>query len=57
MDSVSTSNKTPNKSMIWLIAILVIAVIIAFLWWWNYRKYISTDDANLDSYRKVIHHS
>ena len=54
MDSVSTSNKTPNKSMIWLIAILVIAVIIAFLWWWNYRKYISTDDANLDSYRVSV---
>lgn len=33
MDSVSTSKKTSNKSMIWLIAILVIAVIIAFLWW------------------------
>ena len=54
MDSVSTSNKTPNKSMIWLIAILVIAVIIAFLWWWNYRKYISTNDANLDSYRVSV---
>lgn len=54
MDSVSTSKKTSNKSMIWLIAILVIAVIIAFLWWWNYRKYISTDDANLDSFRVSV---
>lgn len=37
--------------MVWLIIILAVAVIIAFLWWWNYRKYISTDDANIDSYR------
>ena len=22
--------------------------------WWNYRKYISTDDANLDSYRVSV---
>ncbi|WP_455637462.1 HlyD family secretion protein [Parabacteroides sp.] len=51
MDTVSPSKKAPNKSMVWLIVILVIAVIIAFAWWWNYRKYISTDDANLDSYR------
>lgn len=51
MDTVNRPKKTPNKSMIWLIAILVVAIVIAFLWWWNYRKYISTDDANLDSYR------
>lgn len=51
MDTVSPSKKTPNKSMVWLIIILAVAVIIAFLWWWNYRKYISTDDANIDSYR------
>lgn len=37
--------------MIWLIVMLTIAVIAAFAWWWNYRKYISTDDANLDSFR------
>lgn len=47
----STPKKTPNKSIIWLIVILPIAIVIAFLWWWNYRKYISTDDANLDSFR------
>lgn len=51
MDTVSPSKKTPNKSMVWLIVILAVAVIIAFLWWWNYRKYISTDDANINSYR------
>ena len=43
--------KKSNKSTIWLIIILVAAVAFAFIWWWNYRKYISTDDANLDSYR------
>lgn len=51
MDTASPSKKTPNKSLIGLIVILTVAVIAAFLWWWNYRKYISTDDANLDSFR------
>lgn len=51
MDTASPSKKTSNKGLIWLIVILVVAVIGAFLWWWNYRKYISTDDANLDSFR------
>lgn len=37
--------------MIWLIVILAISIAAAFAWWWNYRKYISTDDANLDSFR------
>lgn len=52
MDTTNPSNKkTPNKSVIWLVVLLPIAIVIAFLWWWNYRKYISTDDANLDSFR------
>lgn len=51
MDTVNPTKKTPNKSMVWLIVILIVAAGIAFLWWWNYRKYISTDDANLDSFR------
>lgn len=51
MDAANPSKKTSNKSLFWLIVILSVAVIIAFLWWWNYRKYISTDDANLDSFR------
>lgn len=52
MDTTNPSiKKTSNKSIIWLIVVLAIAVVAAFLWWWNYRKYISTDDANLDSYR------
>ena len=52
MDTTTpTNNKKPSKSIKWLVVILPIAVVIAFLWWWNYRKYISTDDANLDSFR------
>ncbi len=43
--------KKSNKSTLWLVLILVAAVVFAFIWWWNYRKYISTDDANLDTYR------
>ncbi|WP_455587853.1 HlyD family secretion protein [Bacteroides sp.] len=52
MDTVNpTQKKKSNKSVVWLIAFLAIAIVAAFLWWWNYRKYISTDDANLDSFR------
>ena len=52
MDTTNPTNKkTSKKSVIWLIGILLIAIVVAFLWWWNYRKYISTDDANLDSFR------
>lgn len=54
MDTVSPSKKASGKGMVWLIAILVVAVVIAFLWWWNYRKYITTDDANLDSFRVSV---
>ena len=53
MDTVSPSKKASGKGMVWLIAILVVAVVIAFLWW-NYRKYITTDDANLDSFRVSV---
>lgn len=52
MDTINpTQKKKSNKSMVWLIVFLAIAIVVAFLWWWNYRKYISTDDANLDSFR------
>lgn len=52
MDTTNpVEKKTPNKSVIGLIVVLTIAIIAAFLWWWNYRQYISTDDANLDSFR------
>lgn len=51
MDTVNPTKGSSNKSLIWLIVILVIAFVVAILWWLNYRKYISTDDANLDSFR------
>lgn len=51
MDTVNPTKGSSNKSLIWLIVILVIAFVVAVLWWMNYRKYISTDDANLDSFR------
>ena len=45
-------HKSSNKiRTIVMIVILVIAIVVAIFWWLNYRKYISTDDANLDSYR------
>lgn len=51
MDAVNPPKKSSDKSLIWLILIITLALIVAFVWWWNYRKYITTDDANLDSYR------
>lgn len=44
----------PKKSRVKIIALIVIivgAIILAIFWWINYNKYVSTDDANLDSYR------
>lgn len=54
MDSINTPKKKSDKSLVWLIIIVTIALIVAFVWWWNYRKYITTDDANLDSYRVSV---
>lgn len=52
MDTTNpVSKKKSDKKVIGLFVVLAIALIAAFLWWWNYRKYISTDDANLDSFR------
>lgn len=51
MDSINAPKKKSDKSLTWLIIIIAVALIVAFLWWRNYRKYITTDDANLDSYR------
>ncbi|MEG1585790.1 MAG: efflux RND transporter periplasmic adaptor subunit, partial [Bacteroidales bacterium] len=44
-------HKTEKKKIIFLVFFLLIAIIAAIIWWVNYNKYISTDDANLDSYR------
>ena len=52
---MENENQIPKKKshakLIWLIIILVIAVGLGIWWLINYNKYISTDDANLDSYR------
>ncbi|MGL4292948.1 MAG: HlyD family secretion protein [Bacteroidales bacterium] len=49
--SSSVKSHSEKKRFIILAIFLVVALIGAFLWWHNYNKYISTDDANLDSYR------
>lgn len=51
MDAVNNSNQSDKKKFIWLIIVLAVAFIVAGIWWWNYRKYIDTADANVDSYR------
>lgn len=51
MDTENTSKTSDKKKFIWLVLLLIVAFIVAIVWWWNYRKYISTVDANLDSYR------
>lgn len=51
MDVQNNPKKSDRKKFVWLIILLVIAFVVAIIWWWNYRKYISTVDANLDSYR------
>ena len=52
METENTTNKkSSNRNVILLILILAVAAVVAVLWWLNYRKYISTDDANLDSFR------
>lgn len=51
MDAVNNPGQSDKKKFIWLIVILVAAFVVAIVWWWNYRKYIDTVDANVDSYR------
>ncbi|MCS2887284.1 hypothetical protein NXV14_07150 [Bacteroides fragilis] len=47
MDAANTSNPSDKKKFIWLVILLIIAIVVAVVWWWNYRKYVSTIDANL----------
>ena len=50
----SNTEQQPKKGkgkIIFIIIICVAAVAAAVIWWIDYDKYISTDDANLDSYR------
>lgn len=51
MDTETTPKTSDKKKFIWLVIFVIIAFVVAIAWWWNYRKYISTVDANLDSYR------
>ena len=51
---ISTSPKTSKKRILFLVIFLLGAIVGAILWWHNYNKYISSDDANLDSYRIAI---
>ena len=51
MDAANTSNPSDKKKFIWLVILLIIAIVVAVVWWWNYRKYVSTIDANLDGSR------
>ena len=45
------SSKMSKGRIITLIVIIAIALAVAIIWWINYNKYVTTDDANLDSYR------
>ena len=50
-DSNTEQPKKGKGKIIFIIIICVAAIAAAVIWWINYDKYISTDDANLDSYR------
>lgn len=52
--SAPTPEKTQKSNKIRLIVLIIFligATVSAVLWWRNYNKYVSSDDANLDSYR------
>lgn len=51
MDAANTSSTSDKKKFICLVILLIIAFVVAIVWWWNYRKYVSTIDANLDGGR------
>lgn len=54
-DGVSVKTKGSGwRSKIMLGVVIVALLIVALIWWLEYRKYVSTDDANLDSYRVDI---
>ena len=53
-NTVEVSKKGERKKIIFLVIFIIVAIVAAVLWWLNYRKYISTDDANLDTYRVSV---
>lgn len=51
MDAENNPKTSDRKKFIWLVLLLIVAFVVAIVWWWNYRKYISSVDANLDGQR------
>lgn len=48
----SSASKKSGKGRFFLLLLILIGAIVGALFWWlDYQKYITTDDANLDSYR------
>ena len=48
------TEKKGKGKIIFISAFGTIAIIAAVIWWIEYRKYITSDDANLDSYRVSV---
>ena len=46
--TTTVSGKGEKRKIIFLIIFIIVAIVVAVLWWLDYRKYIRTDDANLD---------
>ena len=52
--TTTVSGKGEKRKIIFLIIFIIVAIVVAVLWWLDYRKYIRTDDANLDSFRVSV---
>ena len=52
--TVTVPGKGEKRKIVFLIVFIVAAIVVAVLWWLDYRKYIRTDDANLDSFRVSV---
>ena len=52
--TVTVSGKGEKRKIVFLIVFIIAAIVVAVLWWLDYRKYIRTDDANLDSFRVSV---
>ncbi|MGL5683802.1 MAG: HlyD family secretion protein [Marinifilaceae bacterium] len=54
MNTTAPAAKGGKRKIILFIIFICAAIALAVIWWLNYRKYISTDDANVASYRVAI---
>lgn len=54
MENKESKRALSKKGLIILVVVLLGAFVAAFMWWHNYEKYITTDDANLASNRISI---